>query len=61
MKLKLAGLTVVAAALVCGLSTTAAAHHSVLHYDGKKIVTISGVVVQQRRPRKFNAPAAWSG
>lgn len=48
MKLNLAGL-VIGSALLCGaLTTTASAHHSVLHYDGKKEVTISGVVTKAR-------------
>lgn len=47
MKLKLAGL-VIGSTLLCGALTTALAHHSVLHYDGKKEVTISGVVTKAR-------------
>jgi len=48
MKLKVAGLITSVAILFCGLSTTASAHHSVLHYDGKTEVTISGVVKKAR-------------
>ncbi len=48
MKLNSAGLTVATAAVFCGLTAPATAHHSVLHYDGKKIVTISGVVTKAR-------------
>ncbi len=47
MKLNLAGL-VIGSTLLCGALTTALAHHSVLHYDGKKEVTISGVVTKAR-------------
>ncbi|MCH8070469.1 MAG: hypothetical protein IIA09_00865 [Proteobacteria bacterium] len=47
MKLNLAGL-VIGSTLLCGALTTASAHHSVLHYDGKKEVTISGVVTKAR-------------
>ena len=45
---KLAASLAVSAALICTLSIPAVAHHSVLHYDGKKIVTISGVVTKAR-------------
>jgi hypothetical protein len=34
--------------LFCVHVAPAAAHHSVLHYDGKKVVTISGVVTKAR-------------
>jgi len=47
LKLNLAGL-VIGSTLLCGALTTALAHHSVLHYDGKKEVTISGVVTKAR-------------
>ena len=45
---KLAASLAVSAALICTLSIPAVAHHSVLHYDGKKIVTISGFVTKAR-------------
>lgn len=48
MKCKMAGILISIAALMLGFSTTASAHHSVLHYDGKKVVTISGVVKKAR-------------
>ncbi len=48
MKLNLAGFMISSAILFCGFSVTASAHHSVLHYDGKMIVTISGVVKKAR-------------
>jgi len=47
MKLNVAGLVIGSTLLFCAL-TTASAHHSVLHYDGKKEVTISGVVTKAR-------------
>jgi len=40
--------TVAAATVVCSLAAPVTAHHSVLHYDGKKIVTISGVITKAR-------------
>ena len=48
MKPNAAGLLVISTTLFCGLSTTASAHHSELLYDGKKEVTISGVVTKAR-------------
>ena len=48
MKLNAAGLIVSVAILFCGQPMTASAHHSVLHYDGKTEVTISGVVRKAR-------------
>ena len=48
MNLKLSGVPIVGAILICTYSTTSSAHHSVLHYDGKKEVTISGVVTKAR-------------
>jgi len=48
MKLHTASLIASGAILFCGLPTLSAAHHSVLHYDGKKEVTISGVVTKAR-------------
>ncbi len=36
------------AVLIGTYSTSTSAHHSVLHYDGKKEVTISGVVTKAR-------------
>ena len=47
MKRNVAGLVIGGTLLFCAL-TTALAHHSVLHYDGKKEVTISGVVTKAR-------------
>ncbi len=47
MKRNVAGLVIGSTLLFCAL-TTALAHHSVLHYDGKKEVTISGVVTKAR-------------
>lgn len=48
MKSKTA-LTLVTAALLTGIhATTASAHHSVLHYDGKRTVTITGIVKKAR-------------
>ena len=48
MKLNSAGLMISSIALLFTFSTTVSAHHSVLHYDGKKVVTISGVVKKAR-------------
>lgn len=48
MKLNVTGLIISSTMLFCASSTTASAHHSVLHYDGKKVVTISGVVTKAR-------------
>jgi hypothetical protein len=48
MKRNLAGFLISSTALMLGFSVTASAHHSVLHYDGKKVVTISGVVKKAR-------------
>ncbi len=48
MNPKLAGILIVCVFLIGTYSTTASAHHSVLHYDGKKVVTISGVVKKAR-------------
>jgi len=48
MKRNLAGFLISSIAMMLGISVTAAAHHSVLHYDGKKVVTISGVVKKAR-------------
>ncbi len=42
------GILIVGAILIGTYSTTSSAHHSVLHYDGKKEVTISGVVTKAR-------------
>jgi hypothetical protein len=47
MKRNVAGLVIGSMLLFCAL-TNALAHHSVLHYDGKKEVTISGVVTKAR-------------
>jgi len=47
MKRNVAGLVIGSTLSFCAL-TTALAHHSVLHYDGKKEVTISGVVTKAR-------------
>jgi len=42
------GLLALAAILAAGMPRLSAAHHSVLHYDGKKEVTITGVVTRAR-------------
>ena len=42
MNLKVVGILIVGAVLIGPYSTSTSAHHSVLHYDGKKEVTISG-------------------
>jgi len=48
MNSKLAAVLAITAFLggICAMPATA--HHSVLHYDGKKVVTISGVVTKAR-------------
>lgn len=48
MRLNRAAFMISSAILLCGFSTTVLAHHSVLLYDGKKTVTISGVVKKAR-------------
>lgn len=48
MKFHQACLAATSTILLYGLPTTVAAHHSVLHYDGKQEVTISGVVRKAR-------------
>jgi len=48
MNRKLALALAISAVLICVHAAPAAAHHSVLHYDGKKVVTISGVVKKAR-------------
>ena len=48
MNPKLAGILIFSVIVIGTYSMTASAHHSVLHYDGKKVVTISGVVKKAR-------------
>ncbi len=48
MNRKLAVVLAISVVLICVHAAPAAAHHSVLHYDGKKVVTISGVVKKAR-------------
>jgi hypothetical protein len=48
MKPKLAAALASGALLMVSYAMPASAHHSVLHYDGKKVVTISGVVKKAR-------------
>jgi hypothetical protein len=48
MNPKLAVALAISVVLICVYATPATAHHSVLHYDGKKVVTISGVVTKAR-------------
>ncbi|MDX1405224.1 MAG: DUF6152 family protein [Woeseiaceae bacterium] len=48
MKRIKAALLVSTAALTAAASTLALAHHSVLHYDGKRTETISGIVTKAR-------------
>lgn len=48
MNAKLAVTLAISAILTFAHSLPSLAHHSVLHYDGKKIVTISGVVTKAR-------------
>ncbi len=48
MNPKLAALLLIAANLTWFYPVPVLAHHSVLHYDGKKVVTISGVVKKAR-------------
>lgn len=48
MHSKLAEVLIVGVIPMAMCSMTASAHHSVLHYDGKKEVTISGVVTKAR-------------
>ena len=48
MNPKLAAILLIGVTQICTYSVPASAHHSVLHYDGKKEVTISGVVKKAR-------------
>jgi hypothetical protein len=48
MNPKLAVALAISAFLIVTPANPASAHHSVLHYDGKKVVTISGIVKKAR-------------
>ena len=48
MNLRLVALLLIVASLITIYAVPGLAHHSVLHYDGKKVVTISGVVKKAR-------------
>ena len=48
MNLRLVALLLIVASLTNIYGVPGLAHHSVLHYDGKKVVTISGVVKKAR-------------
>jgi hypothetical protein len=48
MNRKLAVALAISVVLISVHAAPAAAHHSVLHYDGKKVVTISGVIKKAR-------------